>query len=146
MFLTPSPSQATTTAVSPRRTAGPASLAAGHGREGSERATACSQDRARAGCLLRVEWGRGGRPHRRAGGAAPARDRQHRLGRRGRVARRRRDTSEGARIGHDAVLAAAALQSTRLIDHFAPLHTEVQHHHGGDVDDLRHALEQLCAA
>lgn len=56
------------------------------------------------------------------------------------------DTSEGARIGHDAVLAAAALQSTRLIDHFAPLHTETRRHHGGDVDDLRHALEQLRAA
>ncbi|MBP2337287.1 transcriptional regulator with XRE-family HTH domain/tetratricopeptide (TPR) repeat protein [Saccharothrix coeruleofusca] len=54
------------------------------------------------------------------------------------------DPDTGTQLGHQALDAVRAVNSTRLLHHLAPLATETAHHrHNSDVNDLAHEVHLL---
>lgn len=57
------------------------------------------------------------------------------------------DLATGVGIGHQAVNAASAVNSARLLDHLRPLQTEAERHeHNSEVRQLAHELRRLRSA
>ncbi len=57
------------------------------------------------------------------------------------------DLAPGARLGNDTLEAAQAINSTRILDHLAPLHAQARRHHQhADLRQLSHDLQVLRTA
>ncbi len=57
------------------------------------------------------------------------------------------DLATGARLGNDTLEAAQAVNSTRILDHLAPLHAQARRHHQhADLRQLSHDLQVLRTA